>query len=157
MAKYAANTTVSVERSKAEIEKILRRYNADGFGYYTKAGNAMVAFEMAGRPFRIDLPMPDPNASVFTHTAVRNRARDQEATDREYEKACRQRWRAVCLMLKAKLEAIDIGVSSLDAEFMSYMVLPGGQTVAERMLPHLEEIARTGDAHKFLPEPAGTE
>lgn len=153
MARYAANTQVSVEKSKGEIERILRRYGADGFGHYTKGDRAFVAFEMEGRPFRIDLPMPDPNASVFTHTATRNRARDPEARDREYEKACRQRWRAICLMLKAKLEAVDIGVSSLDGEFMPYMVLPGGQTIAEKMLPHLDKIAASGNVHKFLPEP----
>lgn len=153
MTRYAANTTVSVEKSKGEIERILRRYGADGFGHYTKGDKAFVAFEMIGRPFRIDLPMPDPNSAEFTHTASKRLARDQVSRDREYEKACRQRWRAVCLMLKAKLEAIDIGVSSLDAEFMPYVVLPGGQTLSEKMLPHLDKIAKSGDVHKFLPEP----
>ena len=150
MAKYAVHTTVPVSRSKEEIEKILCRYGAEGFGYYTKNSRAVVVFEILGRPFRIELPLPSTTEFLASPTGKERKTSVAEA---EHEKACRQRWRVLCLMLKAKLEAVDIGVTSIDAEFMSHMVLANGQTLGEKMLPHLKEIAASGNVHKFLPGP----
>ena len=39
---YAKDTSVSVERSRAEIETTLTRYGATAFGYATDEGRAIV-------------------------------------------------------------------------------------------------------------------
>lgn len=150
MSKYAANTRVPVDRSKVEIERILSRYGAEGFGHYTKDNQAMVAFEIGGRAFRINLPMP--TIGEFMSTPA-GQQRSQSAAQTAVAKACRQRWRAICLLLTAKLEAVELGITTIDAEFMPHMVLPGGQTLGEKMLPHLADIVMSGNVHKFLPDP----
>jgi hypothetical protein len=43
----------------------------------------------------------------------------------------RRRWRAHVLLLKAKLEFIEGGDTTLETEFLTYAVLPSGQTVGD--------------------------
>src|SRR5690606_26121903 len=59
MTKYAAKTTVSVQRSRDEIEAILTRYGADQFMYGWFEGGATIAFRAHGRMVRFHLPLPD--------------------------------------------------------------------------------------------------
>lgn len=47
MSRYAADTSVSVERSKAEIEKTLTRYGASAFAYGWEGDEAMIQFRAA--------------------------------------------------------------------------------------------------------------
>ncbi|MEV7574428.1 hypothetical protein AB0P28_15150 [Pseudarthrobacter sp. NPDC089323] len=47
--------------------------------------------------------MPDRNDRKITHTPARGTARSAEATAAEYERAVRQAWRALALVVKAKL------------------------------------------------------
>lgn len=59
MSKYAENTSVSVENSRSEIERVLQRYGADSFGYAWDQGRAVVQFVHEGRQIRFVLPLPD--------------------------------------------------------------------------------------------------
>lgn len=54
-------------------------------------------------------------------------------------------------MVKAKLEAIETGISSFDSEFMANIVLPGGGTVGEWMGPQIERAYLTGAVPAMLP------
>jgi len=150
MRSYAQGTSVSVDRSKAEIEAILRRYGADGFGHYQKGDRAEVCFEIVGKPFRIDIPMPSQKDFAVTE---KGRKRVESQVDAEYEKECRRRWRAICLVLKAKLELIYMGASTIEKEFMLHMVLDNGSTVQEKLLPHINEIVKADKIGKFLSAP----
>ena len=47
--RYATDTRVSVERSKAEIEAILARYGADQFMYGWEASRAVIGFRYSGK------------------------------------------------------------------------------------------------------------
>ncbi|MCX7585070.1 hypothetical protein [Phenylobacterium sp. 58.2.17] len=137
MAKYAADTTVSSERSRAEIETTLRRYKADAFGYLTERDTAVVMFRMAGRHIKFILPMPDPDDREFTHTPSRGDLRTAAAAEAAWEQACRQRWRALALVIKAKLEAVAAGITTVEDEFLAHTVLPDGSTVGEWAKPQL--------------------
>lgn len=139
MPKYAADTSVSSERSRAEIESTLRRYGASAFGYMTNDDTAVVMFEAHGRRIRFQLPMPDPKAREFTHTPARGTMRTATQRHEEWEKACRQRWRALALCIKAKLEAVEAEISTFEREFLANIVLPNGQTVADTALPAIAQ------------------
>lgn len=147
---YAENTSVSTERSRAEIERTLRRYGADQFMYGWEPECAMVGFRMAGRQVRFLLPMPDPKDRRFTHTDT-GRARKPLAANAEWEQASRQRWRALSLVIKAKLEAVESGISIFEDEFMANIVLPNNRTVSEFMLPQIRSAYETGSMPKLLP------
>jgi hypothetical protein len=144
MARYASNTAVSSEKSRNEIRRILMRYGADQFIDGENRQGATIGFAFEGRGIRFVLPMPDRNSPEFTRTPGRGRPRRSDAAEREYEQAIRQRWRALALVIKAKLEAIDAGITSFDEEFLAHMVLPGGQTVGQNVLPMIDEMRQTG-------------
>ena len=99
--------------------------------------------------------MPDREAKEFTHFRhssghVLPRSKP-EAIENAYEQAVRQRWRALALVIKAKLEAVESGITVFDKEFMAHIVLPDGKTVGEHMLPQIESSYETGSMPPLLP------
>lgn len=152
---YAADTQVSSEKSRAEIERTLRRYGATRFGYAWEEGSAVIVFEAQGRRVRFLLPMPDPQAREFHFTPAQNRRRTPSAAEEAWEQACRQRWRALLLVIKAKLEAVEAGITEFEDEFLAHIVLPGGGTVGQEIRPKLALAYSTGKMPPMLPELAG--
>ena len=55
------------------------------------------------------------------------------------------------LVLKAKMESARSGITSLDVELLPYALMPGGGSVAENVLPRLEEAYKTGRDIPLLP------
>ncbi len=151
MARYAENTEVSVESSKAEIERILRRYGADGFMYGWKDTQAVVGFEFRSRMIRLVLRLPDKHDERFTKTPSRGWDRTERQAEAAWEQACRQAWRALALVIKAKLEAVESGIATFEDEFLAYTVLPGGRTVSEEITPRINEAFAAGKVPALLP------
>ena len=147
---YAENTTVSTDKSRSEIERTLQRYGADQFMYGWDQDKAVVGFRMAGRQIRFLLPMPDKQDRRFTHTPT-GKARKESLIYTEWEQACRQKWRALSLVIKAKLEAVEAEIAMFEDEFMANIVLPNGSTVSQFMLPQIEEAYDLGQMPKLLP------
>lgn len=151
MPKYAADTSVSSEQTRMEIERTLKKYGASQFAYATSDDRAMIGFKMAGKQIKFLLPLPDPNSRDFTHTPARGERRSPENAGKEWEQACRQRWRALALVIKAKLEACECGISVFEDEFMANIVLPGGGTVGDFMRPQIERAYLSGRVPSLLP------
>jgi len=151
MPKYANKTDVSSTRSRMEIEDTLIRYGASGFGYVRQNNTAMIAFVMENKQLRFTLPLPDPNDEEFTHTPNRGIRRSPENQRSEYEQAERQRWRALALVIKAKLEAVECGISEFEREFLGNIVLPDGSTAGDFMLPQIEQAYKNGIMPGLLP------
>ena len=147
MPQYAATTSVSVEKSRAEIENILARYGAGQFGYATDSdrGLATIQFTANDRHIRFVLQLPKRNDKQFWYTpAGRKRLTPQKQVE-AWEQACRQRWRALALAIKAKLEAVECGIAEFEEEFMANIVLPNGQTVGGMMRPQIAHAYMTGE------------
>ena len=135
---YASGTDVSPGRSREEIERTLTRFGASSFGYGWDEAGAMIGFTLRGRTVRFVLPLPDKNSSVYQRTET-GRPRKATAALAAWEQDCRARWRSLALIIKAKLAAIEAGVVSFEQEFAMHVVLPGGSTVAEQVLPAIDE------------------
>lgn len=138
MTRYAENTQVSSEKSRMEIERTLTRYGAGGFIYGWQDDNAVVAFEMSNRRIKFMLPLPEKSSRDFTHTPGRGSRRNPIDAQKAWEQAGRQRWRALALAIKAKLEAVASGITTFEEEFMAHIVLPNGQTVGGWLAPQIE-------------------
>lgn len=138
---YAARTTVSVEKSRNEIERTLARYGADQFMYGWGGQGAIIAFVVTvdsgqKRQVRFELPLPSRDERRFQmHSRGRRTAAQAEAL---WEQACRQRWRALNLVVKAKLEAIESGIATFEDEFLAYTMLPSGETVGSWLAPQMD-------------------
>jgi len=146
---YASQTTVTSEKSRNEIEKTLVRYGATTFGYGWQGRRAMISFVMAGRQMRFLLPLPDPADPVFTRTPT-NRPRTARQAEEAYQQAVRQKWRALALIVKAKLEAVESGIVTFEEEFAMHMILPDGRRVAEHVMPAIEQSYATGRVPEML-------
>jgi hypothetical protein len=151
MTRYAADTSVSIDRSKGEIERTLARYGAESFAYATEQHQAMIAFRLHGRMIRFMLKLPDPAAPEWTRTET-GRPRRGNAASEAYQQAQRQCWRALALIIKAKLEAVEAGIVSLDQEFLGYTLLADGQTMAEAAEKLIEANYAKYGMPNLLPE-----
>ena len=149
--KYAANTEVPVDRSKSEIERILVRYGADQFMYGWGQDGAIVGFRLSSRMIRIKLPLPSRNDPQFETTETGRARTSRAAVEAAYEQAVRQKWRALALVIKAKLEAIEAGISTLEDEFLANVLLPDGTTAGEFMQPQIKAVYQTGQMPAMLP------
>jgi len=149
MTRFAEKTGVSSARSREEIERTLQRYGADQFLYGWQDDAAVVGFRMQGRHIRFVLAMPARDEERFTHHSRGPRA--PEAALKEWEQAVRQRWRALNLVIKAKLEAVESGISEFEDEFLANIMLPGGETAGAWMRPQIAEAYRIGTMPDLLP------
>jgi hypothetical protein len=154
MTRYAENTSVPSERSKAEIERLLARYGATDFMSGWDQRRAVVGFAMAHRRVQFVLTMPDRTSAEFTRTSARKRVRSTTQAEAAYEQAVRQRWRALALVIKAKLEAVETGIATFEEEFLAHILLPNGRTVGEFMLPQIDIAYTRGTMPPLLPMPA---
>lgn len=146
---YAENTTVPVERSKVEIERVLRRYGASSFSYAWDEQINMIAIQFVAhdRRIRFVLPMPDRCDAARTPTG---RARSAAATAAGYAQQERSRWRSLGLIIKAKLEAVETGLVTFEEEFLAHMVLPDNSTVGSQVIPAVDRVYRSGVIEPLL-------
>ncbi len=151
--RYAQNTEVNTDKSKAEIERILARYGASEFLQGWDQFKAVLAFRMCGLMIRLEMPLPDRGSEEFTLTPTRKWERTPEESAKTYEQAIRQRWRALALVVKAKLEAIDLGITTFEEEFLANIVLPDNSRVGDFMLPQVATTYENGQMPKMLPGP----
>lgn len=166
MGLYAQDTTVSSERSKAEIESTLRKYGAEKFSSGWSDGVAAIQFQVKSKMVRFILPLPNLQSDEYQlggcirsnyHPEDRSSAahsrgcfakRSPEIAAKAWEQDCRQRWRALALAIKAKMEAVECGITSFEEEFLAHIVIPGqgGKTMGQLMLRRVDEAYATGEA-----------
>lgn len=159
MSLYARDTNVSVAKSRAEIEECITRYGATKFAHLMEHGRAVIMFEAKDRRIMFDLPLPDREAfktkDASYHRAGRRIEKrvdvGPEEQGRAWEQACRQKWRALALVIKAKLEAVDSGITTFDDEFLAHVVLPNGKRLGSWIAPQLEQALRTDKMPPMLP------
>lgn len=149
MGKYAEKTSVGVSNSRSEIEKTLVRYGAAGFAYGWEDNRAVVSFRLSGVTVRFQINMPDLQSDDFQKTD-RGRPRKKDAAIKSWEQAQRQRWRALNLVIKAKLEAIDSGITTFEEEFLAHIMLHSGATIGNIIMPQLDKAISGKKMPKLL-------
>lgn len=147
---YAEKTNISVAKTKADIEELIQRAGAGQFVSGYKENVAVIGFSLSDRQIRFTLPLPDKQDKDFWYTPERHNKRTEQQAYAAWEQACRSRWRALYLIIKAKLEAVESGISTIEREFFYDVVLPDGKTVGEWMAPQLEDTYRTGQMPPLL-------
>lgn len=135
---YAKDTSVPVTRTRAEIEQLLERHKAKQFGTAVDYDlrRARVEFRLNDRIVRFVVALPDRVRLSVTR----------------YEQADRQRWRALLLVIKAKLESVESNIESFEHAFLSQIVMPGDQTVGEVVTPLVAMAYQTGKLPPLLLE-----
>jgi hypothetical protein len=157
MTTYAKDTSVSVEKSRAEIERTLARFGASHFLFGSAPGGAVIEFIVGEWRVRFNMKLPDKFEDRFAFRTVYGRKKENPADQREklWEAECRSYWRALALLVKAKLASVEANITSFEEEFLAHLVVQVGpgktQTAAEAILPKLIEANKTGKLPPLLP------
>lgn len=128
MRRFAEDTKVPVERSRAELEQLILKHGATQItlGADVEQGLALVQFRIADRYVRMRFTVP---------------TKPQEA---------RRKWRQMLLITKAKLELVADGGSTIEREFLADVMLPDGHTVGEALAPQLASSYKDGKMPRLL-------
>ncbi len=153
---YAEKTTVSVEKSRAEIERMLTKYGASRFVYAWDHEAATIGFELGNRAIRFRLRLPTKGEAAFTRSPGRRQSRTPAQAEAAWDQECRRRWRALALVIKAKFEAVIAGVTTIENEFLAATVLPDGRTMGEWAEPQLDAAHAAGGMPQLLLPPGGS-
>lgn len=148
MSRFARDTSVSVDRTRAEIERLVSAHGATQFASGWDGPRAMIGFVLRCRTIRFVLVLPEKKA--FAKTDSGKWMRTAEGQHKAWEQACRASWRALLLVIRAKLEAVAIGISTIEDEFMAWTVMPSGATVAEEMREQITDRLKTGGTQRLL-------
>lgn len=133
---YPKDTIVAVAKSRAEIEQLLERHKAKQYGTAVDYDQllARVQFRLNDRVIRFVVALPD----------------RRKLSTQKYERAERQRWRALLLVIKAKLESVESSIETFEHAFLSQIVMPNDQTVAEIINPLVALAYKTGRMPNLL-------
>lgn len=152
--RYAEGTTVEVTKSKSDVERLVTAHGATGFmsgyDYESDTPRSMLIFRLRNRTLKymVDKPAPDKFKS--------HRRRKPERLAKIAEQEHMRRWRGLFLIIKAKLEIVESAEdqdTTFDKEFMADIMLPGGKTLGDMLLPQLASAYESGKMQlpKLLP------
>jgi len=140
---YAKGTEVPIERSRHEVEELLVRAGASRFNRTWDQKRETIHFEHRGMLVKFELPAPNPKD--FKTTGGK---RPRERTDLQVAQAItaehRRLWRALLLVIKSKIAAVEDGISSFELEFLPWVVMKGGKTIGEHVIPKIEAAVSQG-------------
>jgi hypothetical protein len=147
---YASKTDVPVSKSRDEIEWTLVRFGATAFAYMSNTdGQVAISFEVKG--FRVLMRMQLPDRKQFRLNSYGN-VRSESVIEKDWEQACRQRWRSLANGVKAKLALIDDGISTVEREFLADIVVPStGQTYGEMAIPGITQVYESHQLPPLVP------
>jgi len=128
---YAKNTTVPVDRSLGAIKDTLKRYGAEGFLHAEQGGKSILRFTYRGICLGFEMLTAE--------------------SDEMDAKEERRRWRVLLLLIKAKLEVIDSGVSTFEEQFFSDIIMPGGVRIGSQAKQQITKMLETGKPVNLLP------
>lgn len=142
-------TTVSADKSKAEIRDLLLRYGADQFGIWEERGRAVLGFRAHGRTIRLEVPLPDRHEKALTK-AGKYLGAGTPAARSVHEQEERRIWRAARAWIFAQLEAVESGIRTFSEVFLADTVLPDGRRFAAWAEAQIEEQIASGSMPSLL-------
>lgn len=127
MRSFAKGTSVPADRTRMEIEGLLRQAGASSLGVFQDIvkGTSSVAFTLKQLNIRFDILLP-------------------KQGDRKFDEEVRRRWRCLLLILKAKLVAVADGITTIESEFLAYVVTQDGESIGRKMQPILDYSRQLG-------------
>lgn len=141
---YAKGTSVPVRRSRMEIEDMLERAQARATYTAMEEGRATVGFALEDKHIRFELALPGREEFATVERRGEKRRATPELQNALWEQACRERWRALVLALKAKFVSVEAGVESIEEAFLAHVVLANRQTVHGWFRAQLDKSAVQG-------------
>jgi hypothetical protein len=120
--RFAEDTKVPIDRTISEIKTALKKAGADQIAVFESNHQTAVAFTLGTGMYRITVPL-----------RVIGRPTQAQIAQNE-----RRSWRLLNLLIKAKLQGVAEGVTTIEREFLADRILYDGQTLSEHILPELK-------------------
>jgi len=139
--KYAAGTTVPVNRSKADLEKICIKYGAKNFSVLQNDFLTAIFFKYHDRVYRFDMDM-----GKIKIAKTGNQVNDKK----KFEAEERRRWRVMVITLKAMFESVENEVMDYELLFQPYTVLPDNTIIGHRISKQIDQLYAGDTAHDLL-------
>jgi hypothetical protein len=105
---YAQRTQVPIDKTRLDIERLVRKYGATGFSSSWLEGRSPTT---GGLSARVEFICHDRHIRLTVHVPPN-------------EQRARGKWRVLLLMVKAKLVAVDAGVVTFEEAFFADIVMP---------------------------------
>jgi len=156
---FAQDTSVSVGRSRGEIDDLLRAWGCTG---------VMWADEYDIGRMSLQFRWPHDGVTYMARFTVTLESREkikkevdamrgswkaeltQKRIDERLAARGRQEMRILLLWLKAALNAVEAGIVKAEEIFLPFLVGADGRTVAEIAIPRMRDLL-TNDAGRLLP------
>lgn len=136
---YAKNTSVPVERSMNQVRVLLQKEGADGVAIAETKSMAMVQFIFEGKGYKFKIKYPTDSDTTMRYTS-KGSERTFNQVETEIDKEKRRLWRAMCLYIKAALEAHQNGLVDIKRSMMGNLILPSGETMYEKLEGNMDRI-----------------
>lgn len=144
--RYAEGTDVSVAKSRAEIDALLKRWGCQKLGWAEEldAGRAVLQFvwRHGEQDYMARFGITMPTDEELQAQALDGRTKRFSETKLAKLKDARGRveFRQLALWLRACLNAVDAGIIRPEAVFFPWLVGRDGRTVWESAAPRLPEL-----------------
>lgn len=135
--RYAERTKVPESKSRREIEDELHKHRCDKVAVMTESHGFYVAWVKGGRSYRMGIELPPAGSA-------------------ENDRERRRRLRTLNLYVKGRLNAVEDGIKSFEAEFMPEVILDDGRTLGEHAYEQLGRIESAGRMPAQLMLPGGS-
>ena len=139
--KAYSDTTVASNKSKEQIERLLKSHNVKAIRFTSLPSFALLEF----------VYQPKVDAQIPYRVTIKPQISGDfsRKPEKELDRAERQVWRVAYWWLKSKFEAIDFGLVEFQQEFLPYMLLGNGQgesdTVSQLFAKSLAGYVTTGN------------
>lgn len=122
-------TEVQVDKSQADVRRLLREHGATNFsfgeGTFDGVVWALVEFVHHDQLVRIRVPLKMPDTQVVATKARRATSRTAaQIRDEMLEQEARRIWRVLLHGLKARLVSVQEGVETFEQAFLAHLVDP---------------------------------
>lgn len=154
--RYAADVSTSVADTMSSLREMLEEFGATGFMDYIQQGQgySIVAFQTDSGAFIVYVPLPDPQMFSASEPP-RGKTEHRRKFRSEWERERARILRVVFALVKMKLVAANEGVTSIEKEFFSDLVVWNAdgrqQTVYEWYAPQVEHLRSAGLQPPILP------
>jgi hypothetical protein len=146
MNSYASGTKVSEAKSHFELQQLFKKFGCEGTGYMEHEDETRLMFAKDGVTYKFTLRFPDGESQIKVGSNYRPGTHGSKL---DYERA--RKMRALVMIVKAQLVAIEEGIATWDDMFIGQTVTDNGQTIAERWGPQVTQKCLEGVYPSVLP------
>jgi hypothetical protein len=142
------NTSVPVSRSQEAIRKLIMTHG--GFGLAMVSEIDQYDTSVLHEGFQAKVLIDQKPYTVKVMARIKTAPASRRGSRPDPDKETRRVWRVLFYHMKSVFEAADSGVMEFRELMLPYIVTGNRMTIAERLLPALDEIVSVPDTSRLL-------